>query len=235
LKSSFATAIAISFGLVVLLGYFFSVDGNGNATMLGILRNFLLQGAIILSAIALLVGIANLVAVHVRKIQTGSSRGYSMILILSFIITLGIGFYDISNTYLFQEPNFQQTIWIFKNIYLFQEPNFQQTIWIFKNIQLPIEISLMAVLVVSLSYAAARLFTRRLTSLSIVFVSIVITLLISAAPQLTSLAPTLSKLHSWILRVPAMAGARGILLGVALGTIATGIRILTGNDRPYGG
>lgn len=185
--------------------------------MLGILRNFLLQGAIILSAIALLVGIANLVAVHVRKIQTGSSRGYSMILILSFIITLGIGFYDISNTYLFQEPNFQQTIWIFKNI------------------QLPIEISLMAVLVVSLSYAAARLFTRRLTSLSIVFVSIVITLLISAAPQLTSLAPTLSKLHSWILRVPAMAGARGILLGVALGTIATGIRILTGNDRPYGG
>jgi cytochrome bd-type quinol oxidase subunit 2 len=214
LKSSFTTAIAISFGLVVLLGYFFSVDGNGNATMLGILRNFLLQGAIILSAIALLVGIANLVAVHVRKIQTGSSRGYSMILILSFIITLGIGFYDISNTYLFQEPNFQQTIWIFKNI------------------QLPIEISLMAVLVVSLSYAAARLFTRRLTSLSIVFVSIVITLLISAAPQLTSLAPTLSKLHSWILRVPAMAGARGILLGVALGTIATGIRILTGNDRP---
>jgi cytochrome bd-type quinol oxidase subunit 2 len=217
LKSSFATAIAISFGLVVLLGYFFSVDANGNATMLGILRNFLLQGAIILSAIALLVGIANLTAVHVRKIQTGSSRGYSIILIISFIITLGIGFYDISNTYLFQEPNFQQTIWIFKNI------------------QLPIEISLMAVLVVSLSYAAARMFTRRLTSLSIVFVSIVILLLISAAPLLTSQAPMLSEIHSWILRVPAMAGARGILLGVALGTIATGIRILTGNDRPYGG
>ncbi len=185
--------------------------------MLGILRNFLLQGAIILSAIALLVGIANLTAVHVRKIQTGSSRGYSIILIISFIITLGIGFYDISNTYLFQEPNFQQTIWIFKNI------------------QLPIEISLMAVLVVSLSYTAARMFTRRLTSLSIVFVSIVILLLISAAPQLTSQAPMLSEIHSWILRVPAMAGARGILLGVALGTIATGIRILTGNDRPYGG
>jgi hypothetical protein len=32
-----------------------------------------------------------------------------------------------------------------------------------------------------------------------------------------------------------MAGARGILLGVALGTVATGLRILIGADRPYGG
>jgi hypothetical protein len=30
-----------------------------------------------------------------------------------------------------------------------------------------------------------------------------------------------------------MAGARGILLGVALGTVATGLRVLLGIDRPY--
>jgi hypothetical protein len=33
----------------------------------------------------------------------------------------------------------------------------------------------------------------------------------------------------------ASGGARGILIGVALGTIATGLRILMGVDRPYGG
>jgi len=32
-----------------------------------------------------------------------------------------------------------------------------------------------------------------------------------------------------------VAGARGILLGVSLGVIATGVRILIGSDRPYGG
>jgi len=33
----------------------------------------------------------------------------------------------------------------------------------------------------------------------------------------------------------AAGGARGILLGVALGTLTTGLRILFGADRPYGG
>jgi len=217
LKSPFTTAITISVGLVVLLGYFFEYDTGGNPTMLGILRNFFLQGAIILAAVALLVGIYNLITVHLRKTRTESEGGYSFVLILSFIITLGIGIYEISNTHLNQELNFQYTLWIFRNI------------------QLPIEISLMAVLVVSLTYAAARLFTRRLTLLSIVFVGVVLILLIGTVPQLTLQMPFLSDIHAWVLRVPAMAGARGILLGVALGTIATGIRILTGNDRPYGG
>jgi hypothetical protein len=40
-------------------------------------------------------------------------------------------------------------------------------------------------------------------------------------------------IKEWVLRVPTMAGARGILLGVALGIIATGLRILLGADRPY--
>ena len=33
----------------------------------------------------------------------------------------------------------------------------------------------------------------------------------------------------------ASGGARGILIGVALGTLTTGLRILFGADRPYGG
>jgi len=47
--------------------------------------------------------------------------------------------------------------------------------------------------------------------------------------------PLLNGLRRWIAQVPAMAGARGILIGVALGTIATGLRVLIGADRPYGG
>jgi hypothetical protein len=39
----------------------------------------------------------------------------------------------------------------------------------------------------------------------------------------------------YLAQVIAVGGARGILLGVALGTLTTGLRILFGADRPYGG
>jgi hypothetical protein len=38
-----------------------------------------------------------------------------------------------------------------------------------------------------------------------------------------------------ITQIFAAAGARGILLGVALGTLTTGLRVLFGADRLYGG
>jgi hypothetical protein len=41
--------------------------------------------------------------------------------------------------------------------------------------------------------------------------------------------------HPWITQVIALGGARGILIGVALGTLTTGLRVLFGADRPYGG
>jgi hypothetical protein len=52
-------------------------------------------------------------------------------------------------------------------------------------------------------------------------------------PSLAGTA-TLRDFLSAIVRVPAVAGARGLLLGIALGAIATGIRVLVGLDRPYG-
>jgi hypothetical protein len=42
-------------------------------------------------------------------------------------------------------------------------------------------------------------------------------------------------LRPWFQHVLAMGGARGILLGVALGTLTTGLRVLFGVERPYGG
>jgi hypothetical protein len=42
-------------------------------------------------------------------------------------------------------------------------------------------------------------------------------------------------LYPWIAEVWALGGARGILIGVALGTLMTGLRVLFAIDRPYGG
>lgn len=216
LKSPISTAIAIGVGLIVLMGYFFGSNISGQSTTLGFLRDFFLQGAIVWAGAAMFVGIFNLASVHIQKIRKDQQSGYSFVLLLSLIITLGIGLYDIIKTHLAQELNFQRVTWMFDNI------------------QFPIETSLMAVLAISLTYAAARLLAQRLNLLSVVFVGVVLMLLIGAVPMIAVRAPMLADIRNWILSVPTVAGARGILLGVALGTIATGLRVLFGSDRPYG-
>jgi hypothetical protein len=93
----------------------------------------------------------------------------------------------------------------------------------------------MAILVVVLTYAAARMLGRRMNLFSLVFIITVLLVLIGTVSLPGVEIDLLRDLRSWIVQVAATAGARGILLGVALGTIATGLRVLMGADRPYGG
>ena len=39
------------------------------------------------------------------------------------------------------------------------------------------------------------------------------------------------ELQEWIMDVPATAGSRAIMIGIALGTIAQSYRIITGRER----
>jgi len=216
-KSPVSVAIAIGFGMVVLMGYFFGVDAAGNPTMLGILRDYFLRGAVVMSAMALIVGIINLATVHISKVKEGDNAVLSILLLIILGLTILIGLYDMLRMNIDGEPNFQ----------LVQ--------WIFDNVQIPIETSLMAVLCISLTYAAVRLIGKRMTVFSVIFVGTLLLLLLGAIPQITSKLPLFGEIRAWIIQVPAVGGARGILLGVALGTIATGIRVLMGIDRPYRG
>lgn len=198
----FNTAIAISVGLLVLIGYF--VPG------LSFLSDMLLHWAVILAGFALLLGMINLFSVHARRlVQREKNAFYSGVLIVSFLLALvviGVA-----------------------------TPTGDAAMWIFQNIQLPIETSLMAILVVTLSISAMRLMRRRMGVLPILFILTVILVLLGTAPLYGyGTIPALSYLKQWIAQVPAMAGGRGLLIGVALGAIATGLRILIGADRPYG-
>jgi cytochrome bd-type quinol oxidase subunit 2 len=217
-RTPLSVAIAIGVGLIVLLGFFFGTDASGEITLLGILRSYFLQGAVVVSGAALLVGVYNLTAVHVKKIRQRDESIYSVITVLALLLTLLVGIYDITMTYLQGEPGLRNTRWIFENI------------------QMPIESSLMAIIAISLTFAAIRLLSRRLNFMSAVFSVVVLVLLIGAIPAVAaSDFNIITIFRNWILSVPAVGGARGIVLGMAMGIIATGIRILMGTDRPYGG
>jgi hypothetical protein len=206
LRGILATALAIASGVLVLAGYFITLP------VLVALRITLLNWAMILAAFALFVGVGNLILVHGSKVRR-KQKGlvYSFILIVSLAVTLLLG--------------------------LILGPDHPTVIKIFNSVQLPIETSLMALLAVTLTYASIRLLRRRLNMISVIFLVTALLVLLGTAPlPFLGSIPVLGDLiRPFIAQVLAAGGARGILLGVALGTLTTGLRILFGADRPYGG
>jgi hypothetical protein len=207
MKLPIVASLAIGFGLVALLGYFLPIP------LLVDLREVLMRWALIVAAVALVVGVANLFTVHLRRINQAESGGfYSAVLVLSLVLTAAV------------------VAW--------QGPTGEWPLWVFQNIQMPLETSLMAVLAVSLVYAAARLLRRRLNGFTVLFLASALVALLGAAPLLGIEIPGLhgpDGLRALLVSIPAVGGARGLLLGVALGATAAGLRILLGADRPYGG
>jgi hypothetical protein len=207
LRAPISTAIAILVGFVILSSYFL------NNNILNNLQKIFLQWAVILAAVALVVGVINLLSVHIQKFIHGQKGSvYSLIIVFSILITiLVVGFFGITGTW---------------------------SKWLFNNIQVPAESSLMGLVAVVLVYAIARMFSRKITLFSLVFVFTVLLVILGSVPIFGIEVPGLhgpDGLRALLIRIPALAGARGILLGVALGTIATGLRVLLGADRPYGG
>ncbi len=215
IKGILPAVMAISFGALVLAGYLFGVRADGTFSLLGKVQLLIVNLAVILVGFAVLVGISNLLIVHSNKLRRKQKgAAYSLILIVALVVTFLLGL-------------LARFVPVAASLYNAA----------FNFVQLPIETSLMALLAVTLTYASIRLLRRRLNLLSLVFIITGLLMLAGMAPwPLLGDLPFLSDiLRPLISQVPAAAGARGILIGVALGTLTTGLRILFGSDRPYGG
>jgi hypothetical protein len=202
LRTPVLAIIAIVVGATVLLGYFIQIP------LLHELRLIILNWTLILTAVILLVGILNLLLVHLKKIRTEEKNAfYSLFLVIALSVTFVIA--------------------------IVFGPASPWSVFIFDHILLPVEASLVALLAVVLIYALARMFWRGITLFNLLFAATVLFML--AVPALLSWMsfPLLSELQAWITQVWALAGARAIIMGVALGVIATGLRVLIGADRPY--
>ncbi len=205
-QAPLGTAFAIAAGILMLLTYVLPLEGT---------RLLILDVVIIGAAAALVIGVFNLVSVHLKKLQEeGGNKLGSVALILALVITFTV-------TLLQEYAGFYPASWLGAD-------------WLLTYIQIPVESALMGVLAVTLLYAAARLVTHRPNIFSVVFV---ITLLVTlvASTQMGVDSGFGRSIQSFVSHGLAAGGARGILIGVALGTITTGLRILFGFDRPYGG
>ncbi len=175
------------------------------------LQALLLDWAMILAGAAALVGVFNLISVHgekIRKRETGSV--YSALLILSLFAAFIFG--------------------------LLLGPEHPAMRMVVSGVIVPVEASLMAIVSVTLLYAAIRLLRRRAGMMSLIFLISALLILAGSASLPFGEIPVLGNmLRPWLVQVLALGGARGILIGVALGILTTGLRVLTAVDRPYGG
>jgi hypothetical protein len=94
----------------------------------------------------------------------------------------------------------------------------------------------MAMLAITLAFFSVRLLKNRRDTFTLVFAVSTIAFLVIGSGWLFFLQdnPVTAGIMELIRNLP-LAGARGILLGIALGSIMTGLRILVGSDRPYSG
>lgn len=198
--------IAIAVGILVLLGYFFPA-----LPYVQDIQALLLNWAMLMIAAAAIVGVLNLVFVHADKIRRREKGNlYSAILIIFLFGTFLLG--------------------------LILPPGHEIMRLILNGVIFPVEAALMSILTITLLYAAMRLLRRRADFTSIVFlITAALVLFGSATLPFGENIPVFSGLATWIREVLAVGGARGILIGVSLGTLLTGLRVLFGIDRPYGG
>ncbi|OQY84592.1 MAG: hypothetical protein B6D41_15435 [Chloroflexi bacterium UTCFX4] len=177
-----------------------------NATLDDIVGLLVSWGALV-AAFALLLGLANLILFHTQRIlKRDREMPFSILILVSALV-----------------------------VFLLALPSGgtdAPSQWVMRYIYQPLEASFLALLVFFIGTAVYRALRVRTWEMAFFALSAVI-VLIGSAPFMSVVSPFFPALRDWVINVPALAGGRGILLGVALGVIATGLRLLTGIDRPY--
>lgn len=202
----FSAVLAITAAILVLLGLFLPLPA------VQLFRQMLLQWGLILGGTATLVGLYNLLAVHTQQLRRGGLKTiYSLVLLLAALFT-------------------------FIFVLLLGPDSPTVRLWIVMGILRPVEASLLGILAVTLIYALMRLVRRRLDFISVLFLLSAFFFLLAAAPMPWGGLPLLADfLAPWAQDVLVTAGTRGLLLGMALGALTAGLRLLLAADRPYGG
>ncbi len=179
-----------------------------DAAVVDALGLYLIRTASVVTAFALILGLTNVATVHFRKIvNRDKSWGYSVVLLGALAFTLTAGF-------------------------LTGGPGSVLMRRVFDSVLFPLEATIFSLLAFFLVAAVYRAF-RVKSFESGLFVVFGIIVLLGQMPVGALLWDQLPIIKDWVLDVPALAGMRGILLGVGLGTAATGMRVLMGIDRPY--
>jgi hypothetical protein len=178
-----------------------------NNVALGEIVSTLIAVGALVAAFALLVGMTNLILFHTQRVVRRQPQTlYSLVILVTALV-----------------------------VFIVVLPSGgagAASQWIMRYIYQPLEAAFLALLVFFIGTAVYRALRVRTWEMALFAITAVI-VLVTSVPFLQVFSPLVPQVHEWVVNVPAVAGVRGVVLGVALGVIATGLRLLTGIDRPY--
>ena len=162
---------------------------------------------VILAAFALVLGALNIVKVHlpkITKLKIISDRFLSLWLLVIMVITIVIG--------------------------LALNTTSSQYSFIFTSILSPISTAVWSIM--AFYYCGAVIRTFRARSLE-AFVLVISTFLVVSknAPAVTPIIPWYESLGQWIMDVPGVSAMRGMIIGVGIGVVFVGVRMLLQIER----
>lgn len=190
-------------GVISILGFF----TRGTFADLG---GVLAQWVAVLVGFALLVGLGNLLKVHITRVVRGQKDWfYSLVLVSSAVAVLALGLAGSGG------PGDPAVAWVFQ--------------WIYQ----PLGAALFSLLAFFLTSALFRLPKMHVTEAVVLLVVALIVIIGQAPFSATPPANIVADVKDWLLNYPVLAGVRAIILGVAFGAIGVSLRILLGFDRPY--
>jgi uncharacterized membrane protein len=214
MKRQFPLILVFVFGILGIIPFLVPHPIVQNADTF--LRNEFLK---ILAAFALVLGLGSLLKVHTDKIKRRRENWqYSWVLIIAFIISSIIGLFGgVRGT----------------GILPTRIGSFPFDIWtMYWNIVMPLGSTMFALLSFFMASAAYRAFRARSTEATLLLAAAFIVML-GVLPLGDRISPHLPSFAQWIMDVPNVAGQRGILFGVALGSLATALKIILGIERSW--
>ena len=181
----------------------------------------LLEWARIIGAFARVLGLGSRFRTHWDKIRR-RRRGewpYSIVTLAAFVLMVWAGL-----VYGNGEGSVGTRLLAVEEGTLFQ--------WLFDNVEVPLDATMFALLSFFFASAAYRTFRARNLEATLLLITAVIVML-GRVPLGEMMHERMPGLYEWIMQYPAVAGKRGILFGVALGSIATSLRIILGIERSH--
>jgi hypothetical protein len=197
LGRSVPLALAVVFGLSTLLGLLFIPE----------LGDAITTWASILVAVAVLIGVINLLIVHIRRLA--KRNAYSGLLVISMLAIFILGITD------------------------FFGLTTDGVTTAFNIVQAPLEAAMASLLAFFLLFAGFRLFRRQRNGWSILFIVTATIILLGSTLLPEALSGIFGSASRFLSQVFVGGGMRGLLIGIAIGSITVALRVLTGSARPY--
>ena len=206
MKREIPILITLIVGLYMLLGFF--VPHPWVATLYGDLQ----QWAIVVVGCTYVLGVANLLRINWQKVARREHDWlFKAVLIAGLLVTMAIGFSE--------GPRYSE-----------DSSKFQ---WIYRTFYSSMAATMFALLAFFIASAAFRAFRIRSVEAMLLAIAAFV-LMLGRVPLGHAIHPVIPEAADWLMEIPQNAAKRGILIGAALGVMATGIRLILGIEKTYG-